>query len=485
MKLSTVLANIPHTLVQGNNEEEVLNLEIDSRKVSEGGLFTAIVGAEMDGHSFIDKAISQGAKVIVLENVPENLQDGVSYVKVKNTSDVLGILASNFYVHPSKQLKIVAVTGTNGKTTIATLLQKLFMELGHNVGLLSTIENKINDEIIPTKLTTPDAITINKLMAEMVQKNCTHCFMEASSHAIVQGRLGGLDLDGAVFTNISHDHLDYHGTFKDYINAKKKLFDDLPKHAFALINQDDRRGEYMLQNTKASKKSFALKAMATFKAKLIENSFEGLHLEINNQEVWCRLIGDFNAYNLLAIYGVAVLLEEDEQEVLQLISSLDTAAGRFEQLISQKEQIRGIVDYAHTPDALENVLKTINNIRDESERIITIVGCGGNRDKEKRPIMASKAVELSDLVILTSDNPRNEEPELILQDMQKGVEMGAASKVRTIVDRKEAIEKACEMAYPKDIILVAGKGHETYQEVKGIRSHFDDKEVLLSLFRDR
>ncbi|HLW21153.1 MAG TPA: UDP-N-acetylmuramoyl-L-alanyl-D-glutamate--2,6-diaminopimelate ligase, partial [Cyclobacteriaceae bacterium] len=402
--------------------------------------------------------------------------DGVTYVQVVSAAKALGIIASNFYDHPSQKLKVIAVTGTNGKTTIATLLHQLFMELGHISGLLSTVENKINDTVVTATHTTPDAIAINELLVEMVNAGCTYCFMEASSHAIVQERMAGLKLAGAVFSNISHDHLDYHGTFEEYIWAKKRLFDELPKDAFALVNADDKRGLVMLQNTKASKHTYALKFPADFKAKIITNTLQGLELDIQGKAVWFRLIGKFNAYNLLAVLGAAVLLGEEEEEVMMQLSMMKGAQGRFETFECQG--IIAIVDYAHTPDALENVLKTIQGVRTGGEQVITVVGCGGNRDKGKRPIMANIACQYSTKVVLTSDNPRNEDPMEILQDMQAGVNPVSMRKVVTIPDRREAIKNACLMVAAGDIILVAGKGHETYQEIKGVRYPFDDLVVV-------
>lgn len=455
----------------------ITDVQTDSRAVTEGSLFIAVKGTVVDGHRFIKGAIESGSKAIVCEDVPDDLQEGVAYVKVENAHLASGFLASNFYGNPSSKLNLVGITGTNGKTTTVMLMYQLFRKLGYNVGVLSTIENKINEEVYPTKLTTPDPITINKLMAEMVKKNCTHCFMEVSSHAIHQNRIAGLDFTLAMFSNISHDHLDYHKTFKEYINVKKRLFDDLSPKAHALVNVDDKRGMYMLQNCKAKKHTFALKSMADFKGKLIDNTFEGLLMDIDNKEVWFRLIGDFNAYNLLGVYGAGRILGEPEDELLTALSEIEPASGRFNQFVSKKN-IRAVIDYAHTPDALENVLKTINNLRVEGEKIITVVGCGGDRDKTKRPIMANTAASMSDMVFLTSDNPRTEDPEVILNEMMEGITIVQTKKVFKITDRKEAIKMACAMAQPNDIILVAGKGHETYQEVNGVRHPFDDKEIL-------
>jgi len=474
--LKDILYKVSLVSTYGDMEAEVENIVFDSRKVSKGCVFVAMRGTQVDGHQFIDQAIEKGAAAIVCEVLPLDKIDGVTYVQVVSAAKALGIIASNFYDHPSQKLKVIAVTGTNGKTTIVTLLHQLFMELGHISGLLSTVENKINDTVVTATHTTPDAIAINELLVEMVNAGCTYCFMEASSHAIVQERMAGLKLAGAVFSNISHDHLDYHGTFEEYIWAKKRLFDELPKDAFALANADDKRGLVMLQNTKASKHTYALKFPADFKAKIITNTLQGLELDIQGKAVWFRLIGKFNAYNLLAVLGAAVLLGEEEEEVMMQLSMMKGAQGRFETFECQG--IIAIVDYAHTPDALENVLKTIQGVRTGGEQVITVVGCGGNRDKGKRPIMANIACQYSTKVVLTSDNPRNEDPMEILQDMQAGVNPVSMRKVVTIPDRREAIKNACLMVAAGDIILVAGKGHETYQEIKGVRYPFDDLVVV-------
>lgn len=481
-KISELLKGIEYELIQGDINIEITGIELDSRKLKEGNLFIAIKGNAMDAHQFIPKAIALGAKTIILEDIPTQLQQGINYIKVNNTSQCAGVVAANFYDNPSEKIKVVAITGTNGKTTVVTLLQNLFIKLGYNTGALTTIENKINDEIIPTKLTTPDPVTLQYLLHEMVKKNCSYCFMEASSHAIVQGRLNGIELTGAIFSNISHDHLDYHGTMKEYINAKKRLFDTLPKSAFALVNIDDKRGNIMLQNCKGKHYTFALHTMANFKGKLIDNTFEGIQMDVNNHEAWFQLIGSFNAYNVLSAYATAICLGEDEISTLQALSELRPARGRFEQLVS-KNNIRGIIDYAHTPDALENVLETIRDIREEGERIITVVGCGGDRDASKRPVMAKTAAMLSEMVFLTSDNPRTEDPQEILDQMEEGISPTQAKRTTVILDRKEAIKKAVEEAEPRDIILIAGKGHETYQEIDGIRHHFDDKEELFLAFK--
>ena len=475
--LKDILYKVALQSVSGDTAVEVAALAFDSRKVEANTAFIATRGTQVDGHDYIEQAIEKGAVVIICEELPENLNTAITYVQVKDSSEALGIMASNFFGNPSAKLKLVGVTGTNGKTTCVSLLFQLFKQLGYNVGLLSTVVNKINDEIIVATHTTPDAIQMNELMAKMVAKGCSHCFMEVSSHALVQHRVSGLTFTGAVFTNLSHDHLDYHKTFDEYIKAKKMLFDGLPSSAFALTNTDDKRGSIMLQNTKATKHSYALKTMADFKARILSNTLQGLELDIEGHNVWFKLIGDFNAYNLMAVYGAAILLEEEPADVLQTLSDLNPAPGRFEQVLTDTG-ITAIVDYAHTPDALENVLSTIKVFRSGNEKVITVVGCGGNRDTTKRPEMAKIACELSDKVVLTSDNPRFEEPMAIIEDMQKGVSPSNYRKTLVMADRREAIKTACSMAEPKDIILVAGKGHETYQDVKGVKSDFDDRKVL-------
>lgn len=475
--LKDILYKVSLQSVSGDMATEVENIAFDSRKVERGTAFVAIKGTLVDGHDYIEMAVTKGASAIVCERLPQVLNENVSYVSVKSAEEALGIMASNFYGNPSSKLKLVGVTGTNGKTTCVTLLFHLFRALGYNTGLLSTVENKINDRILKATHTTPDALTLNALMAEMVAEGVTHCFMESSSHAIVQRRIAGLVYDGAVFTNLSHDHLDYHKTFDEYIKAKKGLFDGLPSEAFALVNSDDKRGAIMLQNTKASKNKYALKSMADFKAKILSNTMQGLELDIDHQSVWFKLVGDFNAYNLMAVYGTAVLLGEDAQEVLTALSNIDAAPGRFD-LVETTTGITAVVDYAHTPDALENVLKTIALLRTGNEKVITVVGCGGDRDREKRPLMAKIATELSDKVVLTSDNPRTENPTEIIKDMQQGVSASNVRKTLVIEDRKEAIKTASALAEPNDIILVAGKGHEDYQEINGERFQFDDKVIL-------
>ncbi len=456
----------------------------DSRKAKPGFLFVAVKGTLSDGHDYISKAIELGATAVVCEKLPEMITETVTYVTVKDSAQALGIIASNFYENPSAKVKLTGVTGTNGKTTTATLLYQLFTKLGYAVGLISTVENRIIDKVIHATHTTPDPIQLNELLKNMVEQGCSHVFMEVSSHAVDQERIAGLKFAGAIFTNITHDHLDYHKTFENYIKAKKKFFDDLPSDAFALVNADDKRGMVMLQNTKATKYTFGLKKMVDFKGKIITNSIEGLELEVGGKNVWFKMIGDFNAYNLLGVYGAAVLLGEDADEVLTQLSSLHGAPGRFE-LVLPGSKITAIVDYAHTPDALKNVLETIAQFRTGNEQVITVVGCGGNRDRTKRPLMASIACKLSDKVVLTSDNPRDEDPMEIIREMQTGVTPTEARKTLVIADREEAIKTACMIAKENDIVLVAGKGHEDYQEIKGVKHPFDDREVverMLKLF---
>jgi UDP-N-acetylmuramoyl-L-alanyl-D-glutamate--2,6-diaminopimelate ligase len=474
--LKDILYKVSLTSTIGDMERRISGIVFDSRNVEERSAFVAVRGTQVDGHEFIATALEKGASVIVCERLPEVVQEGITYVQVVSSARALGIMASNFFDNPSEKIKVVAVTGTNGKTTTVTLLHQLFVAMGYSTGLLSTVENKINSEIIPATHTTPDAVSVQALIRKMVDSGCTHCFMEASSHAIVQERIAGLKLAGAVFSNITHDHLDYHGTFDEYIKAKKKLFDDLPKDAFALVNGDDKRGLVMLQNCKATHQTFALKSTADFKGKIISNTLEGLELDINGKQIWFRMIGAFNAYNLLGVLGVALLLGEDEDEVLRTLSGIRGAKGRFDRI--SIGGIIAIVDYAHTPDALDNVLKTINGVRNGNEQLITVVGCGGNRDKTKRPIMAKIAVKESDRVIFTSDNPRFEDPMEILRDMQVGVGPSEVRKTLTIEDRREAIKTAAMLSKKGDIILIAGKGHEDYQEIKGVKHHFDDAEVV-------
>ncbi|MDX1904073.1 MAG: UDP-N-acetylmuramoyl-L-alanyl-D-glutamate--2,6-diaminopimelate ligase [Thermonemataceae bacterium] len=484
MNLQEILYNIPLQSIDGSTDIEIDSIHFDSRKVENNSLFVATKGTQVDGHLFIEKAIQAGAKAILCEQLPQNLYAYITYIKTSDTAEALAWVAHNFYKKPSTKLNLVAVTGTNGKTTNVTLLFNLFRQLGYNVGMISTVENRINEEVIPATHTTPDALNLNALLAQMQQQGCQFVFMEASSHAIVQRRIAALHFKGAVFTNITHDHLDFHQTFDNYIKAKKKLFDDLPKTAFALSNFDDKRGAVMLQNTKATKYSFALKNPSYFKGKIMDNTLQGLFLNFDGQEFWARLIGEFNAYNLLSVYATAVLLGENKEDILAILSSLSAARGRFEQVVDKKNRI-GIVDYAHTPDALANVLETIQTLRQPHQQIITVVGAGGNRDTSKRPLMAEIAAKFSDKVILTSDNPRNEEPIQIIQEMQKGVRITQRQKVLIIEDRKQAIQKACELAENEDIILVAGKGHETYQEIKGVKYDFDDKKILMELMNTK
>ena len=476
-ELKDILYKVSLTSSYGDMSVDVKGICFDSRKVRPGFLFIAINGTQSDGHEYIARAIELGAIAVVCEKLPDTVTDKITFVSVKNSGQALGIIASNFFGNPSEKMKLTGVTGTNGKTTVATLLYKLFTTLGHRSGLISTVENRIVDQVIPSTHTTPDPIQLNELLRRMLEEKCTHVFMEVSSHAIDQERIAGLKFVGALFTNITHDHLDYHLTFENYIKAKKKYFDELGSDAFALVNADDKRGMVMMQNTKATKYSFGLKKMVDFKAKIITNSIEGLELELAGKTVWFKLIGDFNAYNLLAVYGAAVLLGEDSDEVLVKLSSLSGAVGRFELVLPGSKKI-AIVDYAHTPDALKNVLETIAQFRSGNEQVITVVGCGGNRDRTKRPMMASIACRLSDKVVLTSDNPRDEDPIEIIKEMQTGVMPTEARKTLIIADREEAIKTACMMAKEKDIILVAGKGHETYQEIKGVKYPFDDREVV-------
>lgn len=481
VKLQDILYKVHLKMVQGSTAIMVSNIQIDSRNVGAGSVFVAINGVQSNGHLFIDKAINAGAQVIVCEQMPTVLVDVVTYLQVYNSQEAVALMANNFYGEPSKKLKLVGVTGTNGKTTIATLLFKLFSQLGYTCGLLSTVQNQIADKIIPASHTTPDAVSLNALLKQMYEEGCTHVFMECSSHAIHQHRITGLFFTGGLFSNITHDHLDYHKTFDEYIRVKKHFFDDLPTSAFAISNADDKRGEVMLQNTKAKKYTYSLKTAASFKGKILENALTGLIMLVNDKEVHFRLIGEFNAYNLLAVYGAAICLEENNEAVLTALSLITGAEGRFDYSISSG-LIIGIVDYAHTPDALENVLITIKKLRKGYEQIITVVGCGGDRDKTKRPIMAQAACDLSDKVILTSDNPRTEDPSAILNDMEQGLTSAAKRKYITIVDRSEAIKTAVSLANKEDIILIAGKGHEKYQDINGVKYPFDDKEVLRKMF---
>jgi UDP-N-acetylmuramoyl-L-alanyl-D-glutamate--2,6-diaminopimelate ligase len=464
--------------VIGATERVIKNVCFDSRKVVNNTLFVATRGTQVDGHEFIGESIEKGAIAIVCETLPRKLNDDVTYVRVKDSAEVLGVIASNFHDNPSSKLNLIGITGTNGKTTVATLLFNLFRKLGYKAGLISTVSNRIDKEEITSTHTTPDALQLNALLHKMVERDCTFCFMEVSSHAIMQHRISGLQFAAGVFTNITHDHLDYHKTFDEYISVKKDFFDRLPATAFALSNKDDKQGQIMLQNTRASRHYYSTRAMADYKCKVLENLFTGLYLNIDGSEFWSKLLGEFNAYNLLVAYAVARLTEHEQVEILTELSNLEPVDGRFDCFIAGPGII-GIVDYAHTPDALDNILSTINNMRTGNEQVITVAGCGGDRDVEKRPMMAALACEKSTKVILTSDNPRSEEPEAILKDMKKGVQPQYASRVLSIVDRKEAIRTACALAVKDDIILIAGKGHEKYQDIKGEKLPFDDKQVLL------
>lgn len=476
-ELKDILYGVSLKQVSGTTDKEIQAVCFDSRKAAPGVLFVAVKGTESDGHAFIDKAIDLGASAILCEKFPAVFRENVSYFQVENSAKALGIIAANFFDHPSKKLKLVGVTGTNGKTTIATLLFQLFKDLGYKTGLLSTVQNQINELIIPATHTTPDPIALNSLLDDMVESGCDYCFMEVSSHALAQSRTEGLSFAGGIFTNLTHDHLDFHKTFDAYLKTKKSFFDGLDNKAFALTNIDDKHGIVMLQNTGAHKKTYGLKNIADFKAKIIENHFSGLLLNIDGEEAWFKMVGSFNAYNLLAVYAAALLLEQDRTKVLTSLSRLKGAEGRFDYLISSSGII-GIVDYAHTPDAVQNVLSTIRDIRKGTEQVITVLGCGGDRDKAKRPVMAQVACDWSSKVILTSDNPRTEVPEQIIRDMEAGVLPHNKKKAISITDRKEAIRTACHLAKPGDIILVAGKGHEKYQDTGGIKLPFDDKEIL-------
>ena len=483
MKLKDILTNCNLLEIVGEKDVDVADITFDSRKVSQGTLFFAVKGTQVDGHDYIDGAIEKGASVIVCEKLPRKKAENVTYVKVDNSAYVLGVGASNFFGNPSEKLKLVGVTGTNGKTTIATLLYRLFTEAGYNCGLLSTIENIVNREVIPSTHTTPDPIELNTLLQQMVERECEYVFMEVSSHSVAQDRIAGLHFAGGIFTNLTHDHLDYHKTMSNYRNAKKKFFDGLPQSAFALTNLDDKNGAFMLQNTQARKLSYALKHDADFKGVIMESHFDGMLLKVNGIEMFTQLVGGFNASNLLAIYGAATALGFNKDELLVEISKLRGANGRFD-MVHSEQGIVGIVDYAHTPDALENVLVTINEVRCHKETLITVVGCGGNRDTTKRPEMAAVAVKLSDRVILTSDNPRNEDPDEIIRQMKAGVAEEDRGKVLSITNRREAIRTAVALAKRGDIILLAGKGHENYQEINGVKNHFDDKEVLSEALKE-
>jgi UDP-N-acetylmuramoyl-L-alanyl-D-glutamate--2,6-diaminopimelate ligase len=475
--LKDILYKVAIEAVKGSTDIAIDKMDFDSRKIEKNDVFIAIRGSISDGHDYIEKAIQQGAVAIVCDTFPENITKGITYVQVKDTNSALAFMAANYFGNPSEKLKLVGITGTNGKTTIASLLYQLFKKAGFKVGLLSTVKILVDEKEYKATHTTPDSITINHYLKEMVENGVEYCFMEVSSHGIHQKRTEALHFVGGIFTNLSHDHLDYHPTFAEYRDVKKSFFDNLPKSAFALVNIDDKNGQVMLQNTAAKKLTYALKSYADYKAQILENQLSGLLLKINGNEVWVKLIGTFNAYNLLAIYGTAVQLGMESLEVLRLLSDLESVSGRFQFIVSASN-ITAIVDYAHTPDALENVLKTINDIRTKNEQLITVVGCGGNRDKTKRPIMAGIASELSDKAIFTSDNPRNEDPETIISEMEQGVAPQNYKKTLTITDRKQAIKTACQLAQPNDIILIAGKGHETYQEINGIRHDFDDMKIV-------
>ena len=481
MKLIELLKNVEVLNTFGDTGVEITGVNIDSRRIERGHLFVAIPGTQTDGHKYIPKAIELGAAAILCEQMPEEQADGVTYVVVASTESVVGLVATHFFGDPSRKLKLVGVTGTNGKTTIATLLYNMFRKFGHKCGLLSTVCNYIEGEAIPADHTTPDPIELNRLLAQMVAAGCDYAFMECSSHAIAQKRIGGLKFAGGLFTNLTRDHLDYHKTVENYRDAKKAFFDDLDKDAFAITNADDKNGLYMVQNTKAQVKTYSIRSMADFKAKIIECHFEGMYLDINGKEVGVQFIGKFNVSNLLAVYGAAVMLGKKAEDILVILSTLKSVSGRLEPIHSP-EGYTAIVDYAHTPDALENVLNTINEVLNGKGKVITVCGAGGNRDKGKRPIMAQTAVKLSDRVIITSDNPRFEEPQDIINDMLAGLDNKQMKKVVSIVDRKEAIRTASMMAEKGDVILIAGKGHEDYQEIKGVKHHFDDKEVVREIF---
>lgn len=480
--LKNILYKVRIEAVHGATDIAISKIEFDSRKIELNDVFVAIRGTLSDGHDYIEKALSLGAVAVICEEFPSVIVNGVTYIKVIDSNEALAFLAANYYENPSENIRLVGVTGTNGKTTIASLLYQLFKKAGYKVGLLSTVKIMVDNQEFKATHTTPDSLTINKYLDLMVQEGCEFCFMEVSSHGIHQKRTEALHFAGGVFTNLSHDHLDYHNTFAEYRDVKKIFFDNLPKSAFAITNIDDKNGAIMLQNTKAKKLTYALKSYADYKAQILENQLSGLLLKINDNEVWVKLIGSFNAYNLLAIYGVAVELGIEKVEALRLLSELESVSGRFQFIVSDSK-ITAIVDYAHTPDALENVLKTIEDIRTKNEQLITVVGCGGDRDKTKRPIMANIASSMSDKAIFTSDNPRTENPETIIEEMEKGVEPQNFKKTVSILDRKQAIKTACQLANPNDIILIAGKGHETYQEINGVRHDFDDLKIVTDLLQ--
>jgi UDP-N-acetylmuramoyl-L-alanyl-D-glutamate--2,6-diaminopimelate ligase len=481
-QLKDILYKVGIEAVHGATDITISKIDFDSRKIELNDVFVAIRGTLSDGHDYIEKALALGAIAVICEEFPSVIVNGVTYVKVKDSNEALAFLAANYYDNPSENIRLVGITGTNGKTTIASLLYQLFKKAGYKVGLLSTVKIMVDEQEFKATHTTPDSLNINKYLDLMVQEGCEFCFMEVSSHGVHQKRTEALHFVGGVFTNLSHDHLDYHNTFAEYRDVKKSFFDSLTKDAFAITNIDDKNGLVMLQNTKAKKLSYALKSYADYKAQILENQLTGLLLKINDNEVWVKLIGSFNAYNLLAIYGVAVELGIEKEEALRLLSELESVSGRFQFIVSNSK-ITAIVDYAHTPDALENVLKTIEDIRTKNEQLITVVGCGGDRDKTKRPIMANIASSMSDKAIFTSDNPRSENPETIIEVMEKGVEPQNFKKTVSILDRKQAIKTACQLANPNDIILIAGKGHETYQEINGVRHDFDDLKIVTELLQ--
>lgn len=484
MKLASLLQDVPLQTSTGTLENEINGIAFDSRAVGPDHLFIAVKGTQVDGHAFIDKAIANGASTVLCEILPQTMQEGITYLQVENSRRELAHISANFYGRPAEQLIMVGITGTNGKSTSVTLLHQLFTRLGIKVGLLSTIRNLVGSQPLSATHTTPDPIQLHQLLAQMVEQGCEYCFMEVSSHALVQHRVTGIPFSLALFTNITHDHLDYHGSFREYILAKKLLFDHLRPTATAIVNVDDRNGMVMVQNTRAKVRKFGLKRMADYRARLVENTFEGLLLELDGDEVWFRMVGSFNAYNLLMVYAAARELELEKEEILPALSAIEGAEGRFQVFHSEADHRIGIVDYAHTPDALQNVLQTIQDINQTQGRVITVVGCGGDRDRTKRPKMARIAADLSDQVILTSDNPRSEDPNAILAEMVKGVPVPAKRKVLQIENRREAIRTASQLAQARDIVLVAGKGHETYQEIKGVKHPFDDREELQQAFQE-
>lgn len=481
MILKDILYKVSLDIVIGTTDIQINDIQFDSREIQVNDLFVALKGTAVDGHEYVEKAVALGARAVVLEVLPDYQDENVTYIKVENAHNALALMAANYYDNPSKNLKLVGVTGTNGKTTTTSLLYQLFKKSGYKTGLISTVEILIDEKVVPTKHTTPDPMTINKHLATMVAIGVDYCFMEVSSHGIAQERVTGLEFAGGIFTNLTHDHLDYHSTFAEYRDVKKRFFDHLPKSAFALTNQDDKNGAIMLQNTKARKLGYALKTYTDYRAQIIENQFGGLLLKINEHEVWSKMVGEFNAYNVLAIYACAIELGLEDIEVLEVISQLNGVSGRFQYFTTVENRITAIVDYAHTPDALKNVLETINSIRTRNENVITVVGCGGDRDITKRPKMAHIAAALSDQVIFTSDNPRTEDPQKILDDMEAGVDAQDYKKTITILDRSQAIKAAAKMADKNDIILIAGKGHETYQEINGVRSDFDDRKIIADI----